>query len=196
MTGRAFRVMAAAILLTSACGGTGATRGGIRGREIATSGDRRHLDAESGVEVTFADPVMQAVVASPETAPGYRLLRLVAATEGNTRGQYAYVLTPSDGSLDPGAAMAVLQALLEGHGREARREMRSHQGLRALEIWLDEVPQGELHEGHALLTTDGQRAVMLVDVLEEGSDASGRASEAFFAGLRFPEAPAAADMDD
>jgi hypothetical protein len=168
----------------------------LRGHEIATGGDRRFVDTESGVEVTFADPVMQAVLASPDLAPGFRLLRLVSATEGNTRGQYAYLLTPTQGALDPGRAMTVLQALLEEHGREARREMRTHQGLRALEIWLDEVPQGELHEGHALLTTDGRRAVMLVDVIEEGSDASGRASEAFFAGLRFPDAPTAADMDE
>ncbi len=168
----------------------------MRGTRVETSGERRFADAESGVEITFADPVVQAVVASPDTAPGFRLLRLVASTEGNTRGQYAYVVTSSDGPFDAGRAMAVLQELLPEHGREVRREMRTHAGLRALEVWLDEVPQGELHEGHALLTTDGRSAVMLIDVLEEGSDASGRASESLYAGLRFPQAESAADMDD
>jgi hypothetical protein len=182
------------VLMLTACGG--ASGRGMRGTLVETSGDRRFVDTESGVEITFADPVVQAVVASPETSPGFRVLRLIASTEGNTRGQYAYVVTSTDGALDPGRAMAVLQELLPEHGREVRREMRAHQGRRALEVWLDEVPQGELHEGHALLTTDGRSAVMLIDVLEEGSDASGRASESLYDGLQFPQAQSAADLDD
>ncbi|MBN8615991.1 MAG: hypothetical protein J0L92_35700 [Deltaproteobacteria bacterium] len=168
----------------------------MRGTLVETNGDRRFVDAESGVEITFADPVVQAVVASPDTAPGFRVVRLVASTEGNTRGQYAYVVTSTDGAFDAGRAMAGLQEILPEHGREVRREMRMHAGRRALEVWLEDVPQGELHEGHALLTTDGRCAVMLIDVLEEGSDASGRASESLYDGLRFPESESPADMDD
>ncbi len=180
--------------LLAACGG--ATGGGLRGTLMETTGDRRFIDVESGVEITFADPVVQAVVAAPDEAPGFRLLRLIASSEGNTRGQYAYIVTSASGPLDVGRAMAVLQERLPEHGREVRREMRLHQGRRALEVWLDEVPQGELHEGHALLTTDGRAAVMLIDVLEEGSDASGRASESLYGGLLFPSMPSTADADD